>query len=944
MSDAPRTMIEDYIPVDAISRESVREKLGGHQISRGMPRNIHLWWARRPLAAARAAIYATFAPPATGAARERLGPFFESLCHWSGPVLIEHDPLREARAVVSTAASGQRPKVLDMFAGGGAIPLEALRLGADAVALDLNPVAHLIQLCTLVYPQKYGARLRDAVEKWGTWVIEQTKKDVGDLYPDIDVEEAGAATGFEARRGQLAIEGTKGKKGQLELGETTVRGKKLRPIAYLWTRTIPSPARGYEKGQVPLVRQTWLRKKKGNYVAAKPIVDREKLAVRYEIVESSAKSEKAAIEEWGFDPDGSNVRGSTTCPFSGTPVTAADAKKAGKQGLMGELPIAVVVMEPGRKRGKRCLPAQSTWCGTDAIAIEERIAALAGADISVPTEALPRKLTGGMCSVYGLDTFDKLFTPRQKLFLLTLCKHVRDAHARCVEESGDAELAQAIGAYLGLLVGRVADRGSTLCRWEPKGEKTVNTYARQALPMVWDFCEAAPLGGASGDAKAQLAYILEVIEHCVPVGSGAPAVVLRGRAQRLPLGDESIDAVVTDPPYYDNISYADLSDFFYVWHKRALGSILPELYGTDVTPKKPEAVVARHRHGGSKERAAEFYEAEMHQAFLEAHRVLKPDASMVVVYAHKTTLGWSTLIDSLRRAGFTVTEAWPLDTERPDRAGQMNTASLASSIFIATRKRPRSGVGNYATEVRPEMARIVEQRVRDLMNVGISGADLVIACVGAGLRPFTRYDRVELPNGDELGSARFLEEVQREVLDAILAAVFEVDRSGVSRVDKASRFYVLGRYQYGAAKVDFGEANVMAQGLGIELSGPASLTDGKRALVESVKGQVRLRDYTERGALPGLGEPSEAGPASLVDVLHRLLWLLDNDRTKVGPFLDAAQSDTARLRLLANALKGRALAGGEAGEGRTEEQKTIDRLLAQWSRVVEERAMPLLSH
>lgn len=939
MSDAPRTMIEDYIPVDVISYESAREKVARRR--QGHLSTLHLWWARRPLAASRAAVYATFAPPAEAGARENLRGFFENLCHWTGPVLPDRDAIKEAREIVSHAANGQRPKVLDMFAGGGAIPLEALRLGADAVALDLNPVAHLIQLCTLVYPQKYGGRLRDAVEKWGTWVIEQTKRDVGDLYPDIEVDEAGAATGFEARKGQLAIEGTKGKKGQLELGETTVRGKTLRPIAYLWTRTIPSPARGYEKGQVPLVRQTWLRKKKGNYVAAKPIVDREKLTVRYEIVSSSAKSEKAAIEEWGFDPDGSSVRGATTCPFSGTPVTAADAKKAGKQGLMGEAPIAVVAVEAG-KRGKRYLEARSTWCGAEADAIEERIAALSGADLSVPTEALPPKLTGGMCSVYGLDTFDKLFTPRQQLFLLTLSRHVRDAHARCAEESADAELAQAVAACLGLLVGRMVDRGSTLCRWDTSAEKTANVYARQALPMVWDFSEANPFGGASGDAAMQLDFILQVLDHCVATGGGRPASVLRGRAQRLPLDDASIDAVVTDPPYYDNISYADLSDFFYVWHKRALGSILPELYGTDVTPKKPEAVVAPHRHGGDKAKAAEFYESEMHQAFLEAHRVLKPDAPIVVVYAHKTTLGWSTLIDSLRRAGFTVTEAWPLDTEMPDRAGQMNTASLASSIFIVGRKRPRSGVGNYATEVRPEMVRIVEQRVQGLMEVGISGADLVIACVGAGLRPFTRYDKVELPNGDELGSARFLEEVQREVLDAILAAVFEVDRSGVSRVDKASRFYVLGRYQYGAAKVDFGEANVMAQGLGIELSGAASLTDGKRALVESVKGQVRLRDYTERGALPGLGEPTEAGPASLVDVLHRLLWLLDNDRGKVGPFLDAAQTDTARLRLLANALKGRALAGGEAGEGRTEEQKTIDRLLAQWSRVVEERAMPLL--
>ena len=257
-----------------------------------------------------------------------------------------------------------------------------------------------------------------------------------------------------------------------------------------------------------------------------------------------------------------------------------------------------------------------------------------------------------MCSIYGLDTFGKLFTARQLLMLLTLCKHVRDAHKAILDEDRDASFASAVAAYLGLLVGRVADRGSTLCRWHVKGLKTENTYARQALPMVWDFSEANPFGGASGDVRSQLGYILETLEHAVAVGPGRPANVVRGRAQRLPLEDESIDAVITDPPYYDNISYADLSDFFYVWHKRALGEILPALYATEVTPKRAEAVAAPHRHKKSKSDAAGFYEEQMRLSFDEARRVLKPGAPMVVVYAHKTTMGWSTLVDSLRQSGF----------------------------------------------------------------------------------------------------------------------------------------------------------------------------------------------------------------------------------------------------------------------------------------------------
>lgn len=919
----PSTMIEDYIPVDAISAESVREKLGGHHISKGMPRNLHLWWARRPLAASRAAVYATFAPPAVGEARSELAKFFTSLCHWTGPVLPDRPEILAARELVSKAAGGKRPRVLDMFAGGGAIPLEAQRLGADAIALDLNPVAHLIQLCTLVYPQKYGQRLRDAVERWGTKVIDATRAEVGDLYPDITPSDSTAKKGTTAG-----------------LFDKKVTARALRPIAYLWTRTIPSPARGFEKGAVPLVRQTWLRRKSGAYVAARPVVDRKALTVTWEIVESSAKTEKAAIAEWKFDPAGLSTRGATTCPFSGAPVTAADVKAAGLAGTLSHALMAVVCVDEG-KRGKRYLPASAlpdTVRNLDSLGV--RVAQ--HAPLTVPTEALPERLTGGMCTSYGLDRYDKLFNPRQQLVLLTLCKHVRAAFEALVAETDDREFSVAVASYLGLLVGRVADRGSVLCRWNGLGEKTEATYSRQALPMLWDYSEASPFGGASGDAGLQLEYILDVIDHVGASAPDRPAEVIRGRAQKLPLDDASVDAVITDPPYYDNISYADLSDFFYVWHKRALAAVHPSLYATDVTPKKAEAIAAVQRHDGDHAAAARFYEDQMQLAFAEAHRVLKAGAPMLVVYAHKTTLGWSTLVDSLRRAGFQVTEAWPLNTEKPDRVGQMNTASLASSIFLVARKRAvAAGVGNYATEVRPAMARVVEARVKELMAVGVTGADLVIACVGAGLRPYTRFDRVELPNGEELPAARFLDEVQREALESILAAVFHIDRAGVGQVDRASRFYILARYQYGAVAVEFDELNVLAKGLGIELSGAGSLSDGRDAMVKVDKGEATLRDYSERGKAEGLGIAG-AAPAPLIDVLHRALWLMENDRAKLGPFLDSARVDPGRLRLLADALKGRALSGEGAAE-RTQEQRAVDQLLAQWSRVVEARTMPLLA-
>jgi putative DNA methylase len=314
-------------------------------------------------------------------------------------------------------------------------------------------------------------------------------------------------------------------------------------------------------------------------------------------------------------------------------------------------------------------------------------------------------------------------------------------------------------------------------------------------------------------------------------------------------------------------------------------------------------------------------------------------------------------VDALRTGGFEVTEAWPLATEMPGKVGWQVAAMLASSIFLVARKRGPAlplgggvgggttpGVGNYATEVRPEMVRIVAERVHDLMAVGLTGADLVIAAVGAGLRPFTRFDAVELPNGEPLGSDRFLDEVQREVLEAVLTEVFEVDRAGVGQVDRASRFFVLARYQYGEVEVEFGTMNVLAQGLGIELTGPGSLSDGPHAVIAQARSMFRVRGFEERGADPQLGLPLHGAEPSLVDVLHRLLWLMDQDRAKILPFLAESHTDLGRLRLLANALKGRTLSDSREGDARTGEQKAVDRLLAQWSRLAESRDLgPLFS-
>jgi putative DNA methylase len=396
---------------------------------------------------------------------------------------------------------------------------------------------------------------------------------------------------------------------------------------------------------------------------------------------------------------------------------------------------------------------------------------------------------------------------------------------------------------------------------------------------------------------------------------------------------------VTDPPYYDNVPYADLSDFFYIWLKRSIGHLYPEHFGSTLTPKKWEAYVSPARHNGDQAAATAFYKEIIQQSLEEAHRILKPSAPLVLVYAHKTTAGWASIVDALRLANFMVTEAWPINTESRGRVRAQNSAALASSIFIVARKRTTAAIGNYTRDVLPELSATIRERVMTLTTAGIGGADLVIATVGAGLRAYTRFAQVELDNGDTLDASTFLEEVQRAALSTILEHVVGLDQSGVAKVDRVSQYYVLARYQYGAAEIDFDDANVLARGIGVELDGPGALTSGSAPPVVKSKQIVRLQDYQQRGATRDLGV-SDTGAAPLIDIIHRLLWLNEHQPTAVPAFLARSRPDTGCLRMVAEALAGRRLAAepspGAARDERTEEQRAIGRLLPVWRRVVEE--------
>jgi putative DNA methylase len=914
-----KRLIEDFLPIKEISNESVREK----SIRQGHISTLHLWWARRPLVACRVAVYASLVPAPNG--KNGRGPksaFIQKLCKYpANPNTVKEaiKHIYEAHAERLSKELGKeitakdieegrapKPRVLDMFAGGGSIPLEALRLGCDAYAVELNPVAYIILLATLVYPQKYGKKLVDEVEKWGKWVIENAKREIGDLYKPIKTKKYGELT----------------------------------PIAYLWTRTVKCKSPSCD-AVVPLVRQTWLCKKSGKFIALKVSPDPKKKIPKFTVVSSYVKTETEAIEKFGFNPAKLSKEGETKCIFCGTTVTNDYVKQEGQAKRMSKQLMAVVCTKKGEP-GKIYLSADEVPEDLipDEKEIWERIEKLCEeTGLSVPEEELPTLDNGKFKSTlgfgvqpYGFTKWGELFTSRQLLILLTFTKWVRKANEEIRIKEPEGNLDREITLFLSIILSYLTNFLSTVCRWQNNWEVTTATFSRQAVPITWDFSELNPITESQGWAVIQ-SWAIGVIREMATIRISAN--VLRTSATELPYPNNFFDAIITDPPYYDNVPYADLSDFFYVWLKRSIGHLYPEHFSGELTPKKKEIIADARRHGG-REKAKKFYEEMMEKSLQEAWRVLKPNSPLVIVYAHKTTAGWSTLVEALKKTGFIIQEAWPLTIEQQQRLRAQGSSALASNIFLVARKREKGKVGSYESEIYPQLEEVVKERVNTLFSEGITGADLVIACVGAGLKAFTQFERVEYANGKEVTSEEFLQIVEGLVLETILEKLFGVSRKGVSQVDQATRFYVLWRYTYGRMEVDSGEAIVFAYPLGVELDGPLGLSSGRNPLLEKKKNKYRLRDYSERGEDEKLGLDGK----STIDVLHRLLWLLDNQAYKIPEYLDQVIPNYDLLKLTAQALAGTSLAGSRDLISTTQDEKTLcERLLANWGKLIEENRL-----
>lgn len=833
-----RRFIEETFPVKEVSAESSREK----SIRHGHISTLHIWWARRPLAASRATAYAALTPaPKNIDEWNRKREFIAQLCKWENS--DNQQLLEKARKEILEANGGVPPKVLDPFGGGGSIPLEALRLGCETYSNDYNPVAVLIQKCTLEYPQKYGKPgyvereveefgrklvkkehvdnvLLEDVKKWGNWVLEQVKKEIGRFYPNDD--------------------------------DGSV------PVGYIWARTIPcqNPSCGAE---IPLMRQYWLAKKKNKKVALYPYIEENRVLFR--IIGDG-------YEKWpeGYDPGKGTVsRAVATCPVCGSVVEAKNTRKLFQEEKSGERMIAVVLHKPGQ-RGKRYRLSTKKDLQVFNEAeeyLEEKVKILEKewGMSPVPDEPLPPTGTLGFrIQRYNMKSWGDLFNSRQKLAILTFSqKSLNIALGSHINK----EYKKVISTFLSLSIDSLADHNSVLCQWRGGTEDGSHTFGRQALPMNWDYFEVNLLSGSTGSFQSATPKLYKCIDHCSSI-ENRHGNINQLDSTSLKFNNDFFDTVFTDPPYYDNVPYSYLSDFFYVWLKRSVGHLYPELFSTPLTPKKNEIVAYSNGPGGW-EGGKVFFEDMLKKSFCEIHRVLKPDGIAVIVYAHKSTEGWETLINSLLDSGLIVTGAWPINTEMNARLRAKESAALASSIYIVARKMKRKGTGFY-NDVSTELRNHLDERLERLWQEGIGGADFFISAIGSAIEVFGKYEKVMDYEGNVIRADRLLMDVRKIATDFTVSQILH--NGFGAEITDLTRFYVLYRWNFGNAKAPFDEARKLAQSCGVDLA----LEWNRDGFIQKKKEFIEVYG-PEKRKMEDLKDSSK-----LVDVLHYILLLWEKGK------------------------------------------------------------------
>ena len=854
-----RKLIEVSLPLEDINRESAREK----SIRHGHPSTLHLWWARRPLASARAVLFAQLVDDPSShpdrfpteedqrRERERLHDMIRRLVVWEN--IDDERLLAEAHAEILASTDGNPPAILDPFAGGGAIPLEAQRLGLEAHASDLNPVAVLINKAQIeipprfaglppVYPGAAEERLSDwpgagglaeDVRRYGAWMRDRALERIGHLYPTVTITDEHTGTTSEATA-----------------------------IAWIWARTVtcPNPACGIE---MPLVRSWWLGKKKGKEAYVVPRV----------VEDDDAPAGRRVCFSIGHDPsaaptpqtDGTVGRTGAECIACGTAVPLKYVREEGRSGRLGTALMAVVA--EGARRRTYTSPSE-----------EHARAAHQAAPSSAPNTPMPPQAPSFRVQAYGMTKHVDLFTNRQLVALTTFSDLVTQAREQVLADSlasglpegdrltdggsGAAAYADAVATYLTLAVSRLSSTNSSLCRWNsaPSKESVTDTFSRQAIPMVWDYAEGNPFHPGPCDLNSSVGWVSRSLER-IPCNTAGDA------SQKDASTRSYTDLLVaTDPPYYDNIGYSDLSDFFYVWLRRSLRDIHPELFSTMLVPKEEELVANPYRHEG-KEGASKFFEEGFQRVFTRAREGASEDFPITVYYAFKqqelasegvTSTGWATLLEGMIGAGWTITATWPVRSERAGRMISVGTNALASSIVLSLRPRAVTAAPTSRRGFLAALKAELPTALAEMQQGAIAPVDLAQSTIGPGMAIFSRYGSV-LENDGTPMSVKTALGLINQVLDEVLS---ENDGD----LDADSRFCLKWYLQYGWEEAPYGAADVLATATNTSVDGLRSA-----GVLTSGSGKVAL---VRPSALPETWNPAEDDRISVWEVTCHLARVL----------------------------------------------------------------------